>query len=307
MAHTTPGNRILGLLAAASGVVLVLSACGVKRTVSVPVPRKILEARTATLDELLKILEDRSAAVRSLSCNSLKITLTTGKAEGGQIEEYRSAPGYVLVARPASIRLNVQNPISKTTILEVLSVGDDFSIWYPRENKFYTGENSTREFDLGSESGGRAFTFRPVHFLHAILPETLDLDQPTARVSMEEDQDSTAKYYVLSLFEETSPKELMPLRRVWIERSRLLPVREKRFNENGSVAGIVTYSDFVPNDGTELPLGILIDRPADGYTLDMQCRSWKLNPVFPENAFVMTPPAGAERVVLQPKPKGGDK
>lgn len=297
----------MGLLAVASGAALVLPGCGVKRTVSVPVPRQVLEARTATLDDLLKILQERSAAVKSLSCNSLRVSLTTGKAESGEMEEYRSAPGYVLVARPASIRLNVQNPISKTTILEVLSVGDDFSIWYPRENKFYTGKNSTREFDLGSESGGKVLTFRPVHFLHAILPQALDPDQPSALVSMEEDQDVAAKYYVLSLFKENGPHRLLPLRRVWIERSRLLPVREKSFNEDGSVAGVVSYSDFVPADGTEMPLGILIDRPADGYTLDLQCRSWKLNPVFPDNAFVMTPPPGAERVVLQPKSNGGDK
>jgi outer membrane lipoprotein-sorting protein len=308
---TMPGRagvRSARLAAATLSVVTAgVWACGLKRTVSVPVSPRILEAKTASLDQLLELLKQRSDKIVSLSSNSLKITLTTGRVESGKLQEYRSAPGYILLSRPDSLRLNVQNPITKTTILDMLSVDDDFSIWYPRENKFYTGMNSIREFETDDRSQGSPFTARPRHLLEAMLPQPFLPDDPALRVSVEENQDANARYYILSLFKEKGGRELQPLKRVWIERSQLVPVKEEWFTPEGGAGGVVSYSNFATADGAVLPLSIVIDRPMDGYSLDLQARNWKLNPNLPATAFVLNPPASAERVVLREKVPRKDK
>ncbi len=267
-------------------------------------PAGIREAKTAGFEELIDLLHQRERGITSLSSNSLQITFTSGKIESGRLQEYRSAPGYLLLRRPDSIRVNIQNPITKTTILELVSVGDDFSLWYPRDNKFYTGKNSAREFDL---EGSPTFTVRPVHMFQALMPEALGAAAQNSRVALEEDQDPGARYYVLSLYETLAGPALYPARKLWIDRAGFAVTRQQSYGERGALAGIVHYSNLSPVDGILLPLTVRMDRPADGYSLDMHFKSWRLNPDLPDNAFVMTPPAGAQVVHLKEKnPRSGD-
>lgn len=131
--------------------------CGIKSEVNVPVPAKIAAAKTATLQDLLAMLQDYSSKITSLSSTSVKVTLTTEKEESGQLQKYHSAPGYILLRRPDDILLNIQAPLTSTTILELVSRGDKFEIWNPGDNKLYIGRNSAKGFEL--EENGRALFF----------------------------------------------------------------------------------------------------------------------------------------------------
>ncbi len=275
--------------------------CGVKRTVSVPVSSKILQAKTATLDELSSLLNSYDRKLEALSASNLKINFTSGKAESGKLQEYRSAPGYILVKRPNLLRLNIQNPVTKTSIAELSSLGDEFSIWYPRENKFFIGRNSTKEFDLEGGQSSPVFTARPIHILEAIFPYRVAMEDPKLRIAMEEDRDATAKYYALSLFETVGEKRLQPVRRIWLERSMLAVVRQQTYAQDGSIASIITYSNLTSFAGFLLPLSIRIERPADGYSLDMQFKSWRVNADIPATAFVMSPPPASHKIYLKEK------
>jgi outer membrane lipoprotein-sorting protein len=274
------------------------SGCLVSRNVRVPVSPKILEAKTAGLDELLASLASYSDKIRALSSSSLKVSFTSGKVESGKLRAYRSAPGYILLKRPDCIRLNIQNPITKTALIELVSEGDGFGIWYPRENKFFSGSNSAKELELEGHPG---FTARPIHIFDAILPHEITLGGPGTFVSMEEDQDTVTKYYVLSFFSTSGPQRLRILRRIWIDRSTLAISRLQTYDEDGGTAGSIRYSHLVGIEGLLLPLSIHIDRPLDGYSLDLTFTSWRLNPELPEGAFALKPPASAQLVKLKEK------
>ncbi len=58
-------------------------------------------------------------------------------------------------------------------------------------------------------------------------------------------------------------------------------------------------------DGLLLPLSIKIERPLDGYSLDLEFGSWRLNPDLSDKDFVLTPPPGAEIVELREKGRSG--
>jgi outer membrane lipoprotein-sorting protein len=298
-------DELFKTVAMALCVLLTLSGCGVKRTVKVQVSQKVLQAKTATIDELLGILDTQASKVVSLSSTTLKISFTSGNSDSGNLQEYRSAPGYILLQRPDRIRLNVQNPLTKTTIIELASSGDDFEVWYPRENKFYTGKNSARDLEIEGQTGTPAFGARPIHIYQAILPEALHLAGPGMRVVMDEDQDSVTKYYVLRIFKEAAPPRLIPVRSVWIDRSDLTVARQIFYEEGGQVASRISYLRMTTVQGLPLPLALRIERPLDGYMIDMEFKTWNVNPNLPADGFVLIPPAGAQRITLREKQKSG--
>jgi outer membrane lipoprotein-sorting protein len=299
-----PSQRIGSLVRRAALVLVIVNlgaACSVKRTVTVSVPPKVLQAKTATFDEILALLKKYSDKLSALSSTTLRVSFTSGRIESGKLQEYRSAPGYVLLKTPDSLRLNIQNPLTKTSIVELASTGDEFSIWYPRDNKYFVGHNSAKELVVEGAGSSPVFAARPAHIYEAIIPQRIALDNARIRVSMEEDQDATSKYYALSIFEDAGQKRLRPLRRLWIERSELVVVKQQTFENDGRIASIIHYSSHTPVDGLLLPLSIHIERPSDGYVLDMQFKSWRVNPDMPPTAFVLSPPPGAQRVVLKEK------
>jgi hypothetical protein len=285
-------------------LVLLGWGCGIKTQVKVPIAPAIAAAKEATLQELLSLVNDSARRIATLSSGSMKVTLTTEKTDQGELQKYHSAPAYVLLRRPSDILLNVQNPITKTTILELLSKGDRFEIWNPGKNTVYEGRNSAAGFELDDQGQALSFSARPIHILDAILPPAITFDTPEMRISKIEQQDLSAKYYVLTLYRETGTSVIRPLRQVWIERSRMVVVREDTITESGQTASVVKYSNMGTFAGSQLARDIRIERPLDGYSLDLHCDEWRLNPDLQDSSFALHPSPQAERVVLKEKGAG---
>jgi outer membrane lipoprotein-sorting protein len=272
----------------------VLASGCVKRTIKMKVPNKILHAKTATLDELLNLIRSYNK-IETLS-SSLEVTYFSGKKESGVIQEIRKQPGYILLKRPNSVRLVVQNFVTKTRELDLLSVGDNLSIWIRRGNKLYLGKNSAKELTVKEEPNSPGFTvpIRGGHIFEALFPQSFRINAPKIRHSMIEESGQDAKYYILGFYTESGGPRIYTNRRIWIERSSLTIARQQIYLDEGQITSDITYSDEVLIDGFYLPLKIHIDRPLDGYALDMEFKSWRINPELADNAFVLTPPEGAQ-------------
>jgi outer membrane lipoprotein-sorting protein len=299
--NTSRGKADAAVALAVIWLAIAASGCAVKSEIRVPVSPRIAAAKTATMQELLAMLRDYSDKINSLSSSSVKVSLTTGKAESGKLQEYRSAPGYILLRRPASMLFNIQNPLTKTTILELLSNDDRFEIWSPRDNKLYVGRNGAAELELEGNGRGLSFTARPTHIFDAIFPQWTQLDASGSRLMRTEEQDAEGKYYVLTQVRDTGSAEVSAIRRLWIERSQMAVVKEETFTSTGQIAGIVHYSELSETDGLRMPHWIQIERPIDGYSLDLQFKNWRINPDLPDSGFALNPPQGAERIVLKEK------
>jgi hypothetical protein len=293
--------------AIAAWTFLAAPSCGIKTEVKVPVSPKIAAAKTATLEELTALLQESGTRIRSLASTSLKVTLTLqgGAEQAGILQKYHSAPGYILLRRPGDILVNIQNPLTKTTILSMASRGDPFEIWNPGKNRLYLGRNSAAAFELVEDGKPVSFSARPAHILEAVLGAPLPLGSPGIRVSRTERQDAEAKYYVLTILQDTAGPELRTLLQLWIERSQLAVVREETYSETGQLTGVVERSEMTEFAGVLLPCDIRIDRPADGYALELRFRDWRVNPDLSDADFAINAPPGAERVTL--KEKGGTR
>jgi len=92
-------------------------------------------------------------------------------------------------------------------VLEVLSVENEFSVWIPSRNKFYVGDNRAKA--LISDDLPNGIPFRGTHIFEAIFPQSIKLDSPEFRFSVEEARDAGAKYYVLSIYRESIAQEFI--------------------------------------------------------------------------------------------------
>jgi hypothetical protein len=289
---------LLGLIL--SLVALPANVGCIKKRIKAQVSAKILQARTASFDELIDILK-RYDQIRDLSSNALRAKLSYGKWESGEVDRYRDAPGYILLRRPGSTHLRIQNFVTKTTVLDILSVGNEFSAWIPSRNKFYQGDNSAKE--LVSKDLPNGIPFRGTHIFEAIFPQSMQLDAPELLISLEEAVDTEAKYYILSQYKRGSAPRIHAIRKIWIERSELAIARQQIYMEDGRLISDIKYSVLEPVNEFLLPLKINIDRPLDGYALELEfrSRSWRINSNLPDDGFVLKPPEGAEIIQLKEK------
>jgi hypothetical protein len=281
---------------------LAASGCSIKQKTKIEVPIKIAQAKTATYEELLQIINNYNK-IYEMSSNGLRLTLTMGKLESGVLDKYRRAPGYILLRRPDSIRLVIQEPIIKTAQVDMLSVKDNFYLWIRSRNEFYTGTNSAKELIAEDLPDSPEIPIRPRDIFEAVLPQGIVVDSTDIRIAREEDMDAESKYYVLSVYKEEMAPVSHTVRRIWIERSSLTVARQRLFGEEGQIVADIAYSDMDLTDGFSLPLEIHMDRPQDGYALDMEFTkgSWRINSALPDNAFILTPPEGAKIIPLKEK------
>ena len=110
--------------------------------------------------------------------------------------------------------------------------------------------------------------------------------------------DPEAKYYVLSVYRESATKRIHAVRKLWIERSSLSIARQQVYLDEGQMVSDIVYSNETEVDGLKLPLRIHIDRPLDGYALNLEFKSWRIDPDLPDNAFSLKLPEGVQIIHL---------
>ena len=270
---------------------IAISGCSIKTTRKIDIPQGIRQAETASFDDLLGIIR-RDDGINTLSSNGMELRFTSlRKMAVGKIEQFRPFDGYILLKRPDSIRFVLLVPVVSSTMLDVLSVGDKLSAWSPQEHKFYEGKSSAKQLIVEDPAGEKELSIpRGAHIFEAILPQSADFEAPGAWVSLDEQMDAKASYYVLTFLKQGNPPRIYTIRKIWIERAGLTIARQQLFGNEGELASDIVYSNEAQFDGFLLPLQMHIDRPADGYSLDLKFRSWKPNnPEVGEASFVLQP------------------
>lgn len=253
-----------------------------------PVPRQVLHS---TLPDLVQLLNSSHAGVESLVAK-LSLELQGDVPDENYYERYRKTPAQLIARRPDSIRINVQNPLTRTTVVAMASRQARFQIWAPVKNKFVTGST-----DLERNHDDPVYNVRPEHVLPAILVEPLPVG-PSAGVFLIEETDAGSRYY---LIHELDSGKLRLKRRLWIERSKLELVRQDYYDTNGGVASSIRYTAPVAVGQAVVNTGIVLERPRDRYTLRLQLdpKSLKTGRPLEERHFDLPVPPGAELIELR--------
>jgi outer membrane lipoprotein-sorting protein len=266
---------------------VLLGGCAVSRK-KVTVPAAIQPAQTATKADLIALYNREASAVETLNV-SVRLSPTVGSALSGVIEQYHEVNGYILAARPASIRVIGQAPVVAKDIFDMASDGQTFRIYVPSKNKFIVGPTNLRR-----AASKPIENLRPQHLVEALIWPSIPQSE---NVLLEEAETLPFRYYVLTVA--TSGQQGWELdRKIWFDRATLQMARIQIYGPGGELVSDIRTSDWQPVGGVNYPKDILLARPADEYQLDIHITQIALNQPIAGDKFQLAQPSGTELVQL---------
>jgi len=271
-------------------------SCAVKRTTRVAPSVAPPPAREASPTDLVARVNAQSNAIQTLVA-TVDMEPTAGSVYSGVIKEYRDVRGFVLLEKPAMIRIVGQAPIVRTTIFDMVSDGREFRLSIPPKQKFLVGKNDLRRVAKNSLEN-----LRPQHILEALLVPAIDTG--SEKYFIEEAAEGARRYYVVTLLELPEGGELVLKRKVWIDRSDLNVARLQLYGPQGAYLEDVLYSGYQDFQGVNYPTRIEIARPAEDYRLALTIEKATFNQPLAPDKFVLNKPEGAELVEVGGDAKG---
>ena len=271
----------------------------------------LLKTENATQTELASEI-NRFARVDSMRAKMDLKFEDNSYAEIGIAEKYRTAPGEIVVQRPANIFLKVQVPVINSDIVQMTSDGEKFRVAILQDNsggkykKFVVGTNNadysslqeqvqSMELDGGKELRQNVNAFsnlRPQHFTDAMLIRPLDAEKNVyaqSTILQEEDnsRDVTKKspltrvlrgYYLLDEIRKNDDGTSSVLRRFWFDRVGVVRLaRQQIFDARGEIEADIVYGNTgnlsESSEYGSLPLQIEVTRPKEKYKMRLTYQS----------------------------------
>jgi len=292
-------NISAGLALAA--MLLMVCGCVVRRETRIHPSQIPPPTREATLAQLVAQLNSQIEGVQTLTA-TVDLEPTAGSVYSGVIKEYHDVKGFILVKRPATIRMVGQAPVVRTTIFDMVSNGEEFRLYIPPKQKFIVGKTTFRR-----PAKNALENLRPQHILEALLIPPIDASRE--KCFQEEAEEGGRRYYVMTILELQGDGELVLKRKVWFDRSNLELVRAQFYLPQGSYIEDVRYADYQDFQGVRYPTRIEVSRPIEDYRLTITILKATFNqPIAPEK-FELKKPEDAQLVDLsaasqQENPRG---
>jgi outer membrane lipoprotein-sorting protein len=262
----------------------------VRQTTVVAPSQAPAPALEATLSGLLARLNNQSEKIQTLTA-TVDLQPTAGSVYSGVINEYHDVKGFVLIKRPAMIRILGQAPVVRTDIFDMVSDGREFRVSIPPKQKFIVGKT---EFKRASKNALE--NLRPQHIFDALVIPPLD--RAADDVSFEEDESDGHRYYVLTELKAAGTGEFSPVRKLWFDRSDLNVARLRIYASGGTLVEDVRYSAYRDFDGISYPTDIQFHRPIEDYALGITVEKAVFNRPIPAEKFELKKPANAQLVEL---------
>jgi outer membrane lipoprotein-sorting protein len=275
---------IFGLLLA-----LMLTGCLVRRRTKVAVVSSPAPAlRTASLPDLLALIQKQEESIRTLDATAT-IEPSVNSPSKGEIVHYRDVRTFILIRRPALIRMIGLYPVVENKAFDMSSDGETFRLYIPVKNRFIIGKNRG-----GRRSKSTLENLRPQVILDALLLKGPEPGKEQA--VLESFSEAGSAYYIVHIIR-VVPGQIGVLdRNIWFDRHSLDVVRIEMFDSDGEEATDVLYAGYVPVSGIPYPQEIIVERPKDLYGLRLSITNLQFNQPVGEDKFVLDQPPGTELV-----------
>jgi outer membrane lipoprotein-sorting protein len=230
-----------------------------------------------SLDQLLKQVDDRYAAIHSITASIQVVACFGGASKGdvtyaskGEITCLTSLNGHIVIGKPENILFLLEAPILGSRELYMVSDGKSFKMLIPRENCAIVGSDVVTNT---SQKG--MYALRPAVILDSLLIHGLQSNQDVAmtqdsrivpdpknhKVFIEEPT------YNLEFLSQPEGKVAQSLRVIHISRVDLLPYQQDIYNADGKIATLATYKNYQKFGDIRFPTLIEIQRPLDELSL----------------------------------------
>ena len=263
--------------------------CQIKTKTVVPAS-EVKPLLDSSRDALLAKYEELSTSVQTVNAK-VELVPHTGSRYSGVIEDYKRVNGFILAVSPNHIRMIGQAPVVSSKVFDMVSDGEMFRIFIPPKHKFIVGPAN-----FAHASKKPLENLRPQHILDAVLWPPLDKSEV---LFTEEDEGTAGRFYALTAEHLGSSPEAT--RRVWFDRSDLSLARVDTFDPGGRLVSITRYSKWEPAAGVSYPREISMERPSDGYRLEIHIVSVMLNSEIGLDRFKLEQPPGTDLVRIDEK------
>ena len=190
-------------------------------------PREEVRLKQATVKELVDVLSQREAAIRTMK------GLFSAKVRGGIIPIASRVEGALYYRRPNAMRLRGFTAVG-SELFEFVQTTDYFRLRLPTMGRVLSGSPSDME-----EMGKLARPFQlSVWAMGGVLGTGTIAKDETVTLAEEGDR------YRMEVFGPSPTGAQVIRRQLWFERQTFLVVREERLMESGSVEATIQYEDF---------------------------------------------------------------
>src|SRR5262249_42046068 len=146
------------------GFLLLLGQAGCIATKTVvPANQRPLPAKSASRADLLTRLEEQSKQIPTMQA-TVTLDATRGGMTTGVLTEYRQTKGFVVVDRPAHIRIKAEAPLALATVFDMVSDGKQYRVSIPIKNKFIVGNAN-----IPGKEKNPILNLRPQHIVNALF------------------------------------------------------------------------------------------------------------------------------------------
>lgn len=254
--------------------------------------------KSATQAELVDYVNTEAARIHSMRA-TVNIDASVGGEKKGKITDYEEIRGYVLVRKPAMLRMKGLLPVVRTTAFDMVSNGDIFKLWIPPKNRFIEGRNDVSTPNIAQPLEN----MRPQQIYDALLLPQINREGELAFVEngSEHGRDSKGRAieeadYVLHVVRLDGPDGRTGHleRNIIFSRLDLLPHQQIIFDENNNVVTDVRYQAYKDFDGVNFPSQIEIWRPQEEYDITLHIIKLELNLTLADDDFQLAQPSGAQ-------------
>lgn len=290
----SPRSRVAFALLA----ILPLTGC-LFRSHKVATPMNSIQLKTATQQQLVDYINAQAAAIQTMQA-TVDIDTTVGGVKKGKVTDYQEIRGYVLVRKPAMLRLIGLMPIVRNKAFDMVSDGQGFKLWIPAKNRFMMGLN-----DVVTPNPAQPLeNLRPQHLYDALLLRRIDPQNEIAVMENDTEIVTDAKShkvsradYVIDVIHKGDEGWFLS-RQIVFSRTDLLPHRQILYDTKANVATNAVYYSYKDDNGIQFPWQIEIARPQEEYDITLNIVKLDLNQPLPDDKFVLDQPPGAEVVHL---------
>jgi len=250
------------------------------------------QVMNATADQLITQINAQYEALHSLNA-SVEITASVGGGSTGNVTDYTSVNGYVLIKKPGMLRVILLVPVLHTRLIDMVSDDSGFKMLIPPQSRAIVGSDT-----VTVPSKKPLENLRPDVFLESMLIQGVgpdDLVSLTSDVHVE--VPAKAKYplevpdYDLTITRRTGKSnELQTLRVIHFDRTNLLPYKQDIYDKDGRRATVATYDNYQKFGDVQFPTLINMSRPLDEYAIKMVIDKLSTNQELGDDQFQLKIP-----------------
>jgi hypothetical protein len=245
---------------------LLLSGCSLLPTTrKLPIPKEPLVELTVAPDELVARVDQRWAALNSMTA-TVEIQASEIKSKEGIAKGSPTLHGYILMRKPEMLR--VLGYYLGLKAFDMAGDGKNFTAYMrlPSGRKAVKGS-----YTLKKKSANPIENLRPGFFLDALVVRGLDKDDMYSVVADSETiEDAARKHlydvpeYILSISRpRAGSHQLTPVRVITFHRDDLLPYQQDIYDSDGNLETQVFYSSYLDFGSSKYPSIVKIKRPME--------------------------------------------